>query len=77
MAKKKFRKTNKKKIIWSIVAVLLCAAVGVGIYFAIAYKDEIKEKFDDLKDKDKDEQIQDDTQEPATEEEALALQLID
>lgn len=74
MAKKKLKKSNKKKIIWSIVAVLLCAAVGVGIYFAIAYKDEIKDKFDDLKDKD--EQIQDDTQDPATEEAALALQLV-
>lgn len=74
MAKKKFKKSNKKKIIWSIVAVLLCAAVGVGIYFAIAYKDEIKDKFDDLKDKD--EQIQDDAQDPATEEAALAFQLV-
>lgn len=74
MAKKKFKKSNKKKIIWSIVAVLLCAAVGVGIYFAIAYKDDIKQKFDDLKDKD--EQVQDDAQNTVTDEQALALQLV-
>lgn len=74
MAKKKFKKTNKKKIIWSIVAMLLCAAVGVGIYFAIAYKDNIKQAFDNLKNKE--EQVQDGAENPATEEETLALQLV-
>lgn len=75
MAKKKFRKSSKKKtIIWSIVAVLLCAAVGVGIYFAVTYRAEIKKGFEDLKDKI--EHKQDKTETPETQEEALALQLV-
>lgn len=74
MAKKKLGKSNKKKIIWSIVAVLLCAAVGVGIYFAVTHREEIKQDFDDLKDKI--DQKQDNTEKPATEEETLALQLV-
>lgn len=75
MAKKKIRKHSKKKtIVWSIVAVLLCAAVGVGIYFAVAYRAEIKKGFEDLKDKI--EHKQDETETPGTQEEALALQLV-
>lgn len=75
MAKKKIRKHSKKKtIVWSIVAVLLCAAVGVGIYFAVAYRAEIKKGFEDLKNKI--EHTQDETETPGTQEEALALQLI-
>ncbi len=75
MAKKKIRKHSKKKtIVWSIVAVLLCAAVGVGIYFAVAYRAEIKKGFEDLKNKI--EHKQDKTESPATQEEALALQLV-
>lgn len=75
MAKKKIRKHSKKKtIVWSIVAVLLCAAVGVGIYFAVAYRAEIKKGFEDLKNKI--EHKQDKTETPETQEEALALQLI-
>lgn len=75
MAKKKIRKHSKKKtIIWSIVAVLLCAAVGVGIYFAVAYRAEIKKGFEDLKNKI--EQKQDKTETPETQEQALAFQLV-
>lgn len=75
MAKKKIRKHSKKKtIVWSIVAVLLCAAVGVGIYFAVAYRAEIKKGFEDLKNKI--EQKQDKTESPATQEQALAFQLV-
>lgn len=75
MAKKKIRKHSKKKtIVWSIVAVLLCAAVGVGIYFAVAYRAEIKKGFEDLKNKI--EQKQDKTETSGTQEEALALQLV-
>lgn len=75
MAKKKIRKHSKKKtIVWSIVAVLLCAAVGVGIYFAVAYRAEIKKGFEDLKNKI--EQKQEKTESPETQEQALALQLV-
>lgn len=75
MAKKKIRKHSKKKtIVWSIVAVLLCAAVGVGIYFAVAYRAEIKKGFEDLKNKI--EHKHDKTETPETQEEALALQLV-
>lgn len=75
MAKKKIRKHSKKKtIIWSIVAVLLCAAVGVGIYFAVAYRAEIKKGFEDLKNKIEHKQDKTETQKP--QEEALALQLV-
>lgn len=75
MAKKKIRKHSKKKtIVWSIVAVLLCAAVGVGIYFAVAYRAEIKKGFEDLKNKI--EQKQDKTEKPETQEQSLAFQLV-
>lgn len=75
MAKKSFRKKPKTKtIVWSIVAVLLCAAVGVGIYFAVAYRAEIKKGFEDLKNKI--EQKQDKTETPETQEETLAIQLV-
>lgn len=75
MAKKKIRKHSKKKnIVWSIVAVLLCAAVGVGIYFAFAYRAEIKKGFEDLKNKI--EQKQEKTETPETQEQALAFQLV-
>ncbi len=74
MAKKKIRKHSKKKTIIWIVAVLLCAAVGVGIYFAVAYRAEIKKGFEDLKNKI--EQKQEKTETPETQEQALAFQLV-
>lgn len=74
MAKKKIRKHSKKKTIIWIVAVLLCAAVGVGIYFAVAYRAEIKKGFEDLKNKI--EQKQDKTETPETQEQTLAFQLV-
>lgn len=75
MAKKSFRKKPKTKtIVWSIVAVLLSAAIGVGIYYLVTYKTGNKNDADETKDNI--EQTQDDVDTVETQEEALALQLV-
>lgn len=75
MAKKKIKKTSKKRaIVWSLVSIILCVAIGVGIYYLVTYKTGNKNDVDDTKENI--EQTQDNVDTAETQEQSLAIKLV-